>query len=231
MKPDPQEIAVIEQLKQNERAEKIRRYKNLNRMARKGQILFCGSSLMEQFPVHELMMDLDEMPLAIYNRGVEGYTTTELAEMLDVLVFDLEPAHIFINIGTNDLNEEQFDLDGLLSRYDMILTRIRERLPQASLYVLAYYPCNPQVIAESGWAHIFQHRTNERVRQANEAVQVLSQKHQAKFLDLNDGLTDEDGNLIKEYTLDGIHIFGEGYMKVFEALLPILREINQTGRA
>ena len=231
MKPTPQEIAVIEQLKQNERAEKIRRYKNLNRMARKGQILFCGSSLMEQFPVHELMMDLDEMPLAIYNRGMGGYTTKELAEKLDTLIFDLEPAHIFINIGTNDLNEEQFDLNGLLGRYDMILTRIRERLPQANIYVMAYYPCNPQVVADSGWAHIFQHRTNERVRAANDAIQALSQKHQAQFLDLNEGITDETGNLKEDYTIDGVHIFGEGYMKVFEALLPILREINQNGRA
>ena len=228
---DPFKVAVIEELKQEEREEKIQRYKNLNKMARKGQILFCGSSLMEQFPIHELLVDLD-LPLAIYNRGVGSYTTVELMERLDTLIFDLEPAHIFINIGTNDLNEEHLDLEGLLGRYDDILSRIRERLPEAKLYVLAYYPCNHEVVmSDPGIAGHFQFRTNDRVREANEAVRVLSQKHQAQFLDLNAGITDEEGNLKEEYTTDGIHIFGEGYMKVLEELLPTLRSITQNGRA
>lgn len=231
---DPLKVAVIEELKQEEREEKIRRYKNLNKLARKGQIVFCGSSLMEQFPIHELLADLESpagspagIPLAIYNRGVGSYTTIELMERLDTLVFDLEPAHVFINIGTNDLNAEQLDLDGFLDRYDMILTRIRENLPDARLYILAYYPCNHDVVmSDPGIAAHFQFRTNERVQQANEAVWSLAQKHHAQFLDVNAGITDEDGSLIKEYTTDGIHIFGEGYMKVLEELLPTLRSLQ-----
>ena len=58
---------VLEQWRRNERAEIIARYKRLNKMVRKGQILFSGSSLMGQFPIHELLVDLD-FPLAIYNR-------------------------------------------------------------------------------------------------------------------------------------------------------------------
>lgn len=228
---DSFKIKVIEELKQAEREEKIVRYKNLNKMARKGQIVFCGSSLMEQFPIHELLTDLAgqaDIPFAIYNRGVSGYTTVELAERLETLVFDLEPAHIFINIGTNDLNEERFDLEGLLDRYDMILTRIRGRLPDAKLFVLAYYPCNHDVVMRNRVvAGHFQFRTNERVREANEAVRILSQKHQAQFLNLNAGITDEGGNLKEEYTTDGIHIFGEGYMKVLEELLPILKGLQK----
>ena len=230
---DPFKVSVIEELKQEEREEKIARYKNLNKLAKKEQIVFCGSSLMEQFPVHELLMDLDdprEIPLAIYNRGVGSYTTVELADRLDTLVFDLEPAHVFINIGTNDLNEEQLDLKALLGRYDMILQRIRERLPGAKLYVLAYYPCNHDVVMrDHGIAAHFQFRTNERVREANEAVRSLTQKHHAAFLDLNAGITDEEGSLKEEYTTDGIHIFGEGYMKVLEELLPTLRGITNSG--
>lgn len=227
---DPRKVAVIEELKQEEREEKIARYKNLNKLARKGQIVFCGSSLMEQFPIHELLADLDEpldIPLVIYNRGVGSYTTIELAEKLDTLVFDLEPAHVFINIGTNDLNAKQLDLKGLLDRYDMILARIHEGLPNAKLYVLAYYPCNHDVVmATPGIRAHFQFRTNDRVREANKAIAIYSQQHEIRFLDLNAGITDEEGNLKEEYTTDGIHIFGEGYMKVLEELLPTLRRIT-----
>lgn len=39
-----------------EQADKVRNYKTLNRLAKKGQILFTGSSLMEQFPIQELAL-------------------------------------------------------------------------------------------------------------------------------------------------------------------------------
>lgn len=216
---------ILEKWREKEREEKIIRYKHLNTMVRKGQILFCGSSLMEQFPIHELLVDLD-LPLAVYNRGIGGYTTVELAQMLDTLVFDLEPAHLFINIGTNDLNAEHLQMEGLVSRYDDILTRIRRRLPDTKLYVLAYYPCNHEIVMSTpGIAEHFQFRTNQRVNEANQAVRALSQKHDAVFLDLNKDITDEEGNLKAEYTTDGIHIFGDGYMKVLEQLLPVLKSL------
>ena len=217
---------LIERLAQQERKEKIERYKRLNQMARKGQILFCGSSLMEQFPIHELLVDAGQ-PLHVYNRGVGGYTTTELAQMLDTLVFDLEPAHIFINIGTNDMNEKDFQLEELMGRYDGILTEIRQTLPEAKLYVMAYYPCSQKVLKADmmRWMH-FRHRTNERIAEANEALQKLAERHGARYLDLNRGLVDEDGDLRAEYTSDGIHMYGNGYMKVLEELLPVLKGLE-----
>ena len=219
---------VREQWRQNERAEIIARYKRLNKMVRKGQILFSGSSLMGQFPIHELLVDLD-LPLAIYNRGVSGFTTVETQEHLDTLVFDLEPAHIFINIGTNDLNAVDYRQDVLIQRYDDILGSIRQRLPEAGLYVLAYYPCNPIIVAKSsdpGFAEHFGPRTNQRVREANQAVKSLAQKHSAVFLDLNSNLTDEEGNLKEEYTMDGIHMYADGYMQVLQQLIPILKDLG-----
>ena len=42
---------------EKEKVEKIERYKRLNKFVKKGEILFVGSSLMEQFPIYELMLD------------------------------------------------------------------------------------------------------------------------------------------------------------------------------
>ena len=39
-----------------EQSEKIAKYNVLNTFAQKGKILFTGSSLMEQFPINELLM-------------------------------------------------------------------------------------------------------------------------------------------------------------------------------
>ena len=60
-----------------EKSLKARRFKYLNALARKGQILFVGSSLMEQFPVHEILY-ADHSDAVIYNRGIGGYTIPEI---------------------------------------------------------------------------------------------------------------------------------------------------------
>ena len=217
---------LMEQMKEQERREKIERYRHLNPLARKGQILLCGSSLMEQFPIHELLVDAD-LPLAVYNRGVGGYTTDEMLEMLDVLVLDLEPAHIFINIGTNDMNDKDYRVEDLMGKYEETLNRIRRALPETKVYLMAYYPCNRRKLsADMMTAMHFRFRTNERVREANRELQKLAQQFGARYLDLNRGITDPDGELKEEYAVDGIHMYADGYMKVLEELLPVLKKLE-----
>jgi len=69
-------------------------------------------------------------------------------------------------------------------------------------------------------------RTNERVRAASEAVRELAAQHSAGFLDLNAGITDEQGNLKAEYTVEGMHMYATGYRQVLEALLPVLKNLE-----
>lgn len=217
----------MQEMGQREKQDKLERYRRLNQFVREGQILFAGSSLMEQFPVNELLMDL-EVPLTVYNRGVGGFTTQEFAAALDVCVFQLKPRHIFLNIGTNDLNGPDYELSGLIQRYEGILREIKEKLPQASLTLLAYYPVNPQVGMKNPWgAEVFQHRTNARILEANRAVKELAERMGAAYLDGNAGITDEGGDLKAEYTVEGMHIYGDGYFQVLQALLPVLRGLEK----
>lgn len=48
------ELDVIQDFYEKDRKEKIDKYRILNEAVVKGQILFTGSSLMEQFPINEL---------------------------------------------------------------------------------------------------------------------------------------------------------------------------------
>lgn len=202
--------------------EKAERYRRLNQFARTHQILFVGSSLMEQFPIGELLLDF-QLPYVIYNRGIGGTTTYELMENLDACVFDLEPDYIYINIGTNDLNLPDYTEEGLIARYREILMRIQARLPQAKLFLLAYYPVNPEAARDNpGMQEALRVRSNARIASANEAVKKLAAEIGAQFLDLNAGITDENGCLKMEYTVEGMHLYADGYVPVLEALLPWL---------
>ena len=103
-----------------EQAEKVKSFKMLNKSAIKGQVLFTGSSLMEGFPILEIAQS-DGLNKIIYNRGVGGYNTDDFLGEINTLLFDISPSKLFINIGTNDMNERQDGLDWnqhLLENYD-----------------------------------------------------------------------------------------------------------------
>ena len=86
---------------QKEKEQKLNSYRQQNRYIRKGETLFTGSSLMEQFPVMEFCLS-EGLPVA-YNRGIGGYTTDEFLAGIDVMLLEPEPKKLFINIGTNDI--------------------------------------------------------------------------------------------------------------------------------
>ena len=83
-----------------EKTLKLVRYDHLNRTVVPGQLLFAGSSLMEQFPVHEFQLGAGLSSL-IYNRGIGGFTTAEMLEHMETCVYALRPARIFLNIGSD----------------------------------------------------------------------------------------------------------------------------------
>lgn len=177
------------------------------------------------FSINELQQTLEHR-YCIYNRGIAGYVTAELIASLETCIFELEPSQIFINIGTNDISAPDYILENLLANYDEILTRIAERLPDCKVYVMAYYPVNAEAefpfVPRASMDEVFQNRTNEAIRKANQAVEQLAVKHGYTFIDVNEGLTDSEGNLKKEYAIDGIHMFANGYAVILNNLLKYL---------
>ena len=105
-----------------------------------------------------------------------------------------------------------------------ILRRLRESLPDCDLYLMAYYPVNPDAkAAQQGWgAEALKVRTNEAIGRANQMVAQLADEFGGTFINVNQGLTDEQGRLKEEFTLDGIHMCPAAYAVVLENLRPYL---------
>lgn len=209
----------FKELMHREQQDKLERYRILNQNVKKGEILFTGSSLMEQFPVNELLMT-NGMDQVIYNRGIGGFTTMDMLEYMEEMVFGTEPSRIFINIGTNDIGSPEYQLEALLERYEEIIVRIQERLPEAEINMMAYYPVNEtDKIPEGEWGKTaFVTRTNENINIANAAIENLAAKKGCRFINVNEGLADERGKLKKEYTIEGIHMYANGYQVVLQNL-------------
>jgi lysophospholipase L1-like esterase len=204
------------------------KYALQNKTAKKGQILFVGSSLMEIFPIERMQQEQDlGLDKVIYNRGVRATTTADLLKHIDTLIFDLMPSRIFINIGTNDIGFNVPEAD-FLANYDEILRQIKKRLPDTAVFVMAYYPINTtDDFGEKKSEHdrLYEHRSNELHKAASLKVEQLARKNGYEFINVNDGLTDADGNLRKELTFDGAHMLPNGY----EIVLANMKKYLQPG--
>lgn len=207
-----------EMMKRNQQ-DILMRYSVLNQNVRKGEILFTGSSLMEQFPINELLMT-NGMEKVIYNRGIGGFTTNDMLQHMEEMVFGTEPSRIFINIGTNDIGSPDYELEVLMENYKKIISLIQKRLPAAEINMMAYYPVNEtDKLPEGEWGKMmFATRTNENIHIANDAVEKLAAKMGCRFINVNQGLTDENGKLKKEFTIEGIHMYANGYQVVLDNL-------------
>ena len=185
--------------------EKIARYRELNQKVIPGQIVCAGSSLMEMFPVEKFINE------------------DQLDKNVDVCILDLKPSRLFINIGTNDLSDPAISMNQMIANYDRILSIVETKLPDTEIYMMAYYPINYEAATEE-MKPCLRIRTNEKIAAANKAVEKLAEKHHAKYIDINDPLKDELGNLKAEYTVEGMHIKEEGYRIIFDLFMGYAKE-------
>lgn len=198
-----------------------RSYDDLNKIAKKGQILVTGSSLMEQFPINEIAMSLG-VDKTIYNRGIGGTTTDEFLEHIHTVLLDLEPSKVFINIGTNDINPRSDGVywqEHLLTNYERILKIMQEQLPDTQIFMMAYYPINDALPNAPEWTkNAFKTRTNAALNDTNEKLAALAQKYGCRFIDCNAGIKDEQGRQKAEFSKEGMHMYPAAYIEVFKEL-------------
>lgn len=201
--------------------QRISEFKALNQKCKKGQIVFAGSSLMEQFPIEKFIAESGEN-VVVYNRGIGGIVSLDLYSSINECILDLEPSVLFINIGTNDLSADK-PISDMIEVYDSIISEVESKLPDIKIYFMAYYPGNFDVAIDR-LKPTLKIRNNEKIKLANMEVEKLAGKHNQKYIDVNDCLKDEFGNLKAEFTVEGMHITEAGYRAVYSELLKYIKK-------
>lgn len=198
---------------------KAQRHHEINQLLKKGQIVMAGSSLMELFPIEEMVQGLG-LPLAVYNRGLAGDTIDGQLKRMDSTFWDLAPSKVFINIGSNDISAKDYKREILFEKYSEVLQQIKTNLPHTIVYILAYYPVNR---SDKFQTEHFRARTNQEISIVNAKLPSLANFFGYNFIDLFTPLLGQDGNLPAEITDDGMHLKPQGYKTVLEILLPYLK--------
>ena len=104
--------------------------KMINDISMKGEIVVFGSTYMSEFPLYELVNKCT-FEHAIYNRSISGLTVNEALKIVDDCVISIRPCKLFLSLG----EEDEGDHDAI-NRYTHLVSYIRSKLPDCSLYLI-----------------------------------------------------------------------------------------------
>jgi lysophospholipase L1-like esterase len=184
---------------------KVVAFRELNKMAKPGGIVFIGDSITQDYPVSEFYAGMN-----VLNRGIGGDTTEGLLKRLDVSVFELKPKTVVCLIGTNDFALLDATPEMVAANIERIVTLIKAFDPTIKIILESIYPVNPTLDPFTVGKRINQH-----IMKTNSILKHLSN---VDFVDLYPLLLDQMGNLNHSYSHDGLHVNMIGYQKITEAI-------------
>lgn len=183
---------------------KIKWYHSLNKIAEKGEIVFAGSSFMQDFPIQELERNFS-LEHIVYNRGISGLTVKKLQTCLAECIFELAPSKIFLNIGEEDISTLDMPINAFIDAYLQIIKTIKTNLPAAKIYVIGLLP------------------TLENYKEVNKQLQHAVCAFNCEFLDFDNILLDDDGVLKNEYASESKTVSPSAYVAILRDLKMFFR--------
>ncbi len=158
------------------------------------EIIFLGNSITNYCDWGELL----GMP-NIKNRGINGDDIPGVIKRLDKIL-ESKPLKIFLLIGTNDLWRKR-TVEQIVSDYEKVVEEIRRKSPETQLYLQSILP-----------THENPNRNNLDIMKINESISQIAQKNSLTYIDLFGLFKTPANELNMAYSIDGLHLNGQGYL-------------------
>ena len=168
-------------------------------------VMFLGNSITRRGPWQELFP-----VIRTSNRGVGGDVLKGMYSRMDNVIAE-NPTAIYLMGGINDITNPANTVDQIWKDYDRLLAKITDDLPNTLLYVQSTLP----VTAERDQDNLI----NPKVAELNKYLQAAAEKYKYHYIDVASVLSDENGYLKPEYSLDGLHLSSEGYFAWATAII------------
>ena len=177
--------------------------------------VLLGDSLTDWYPISEYFPP----GTPIVNSGFAGYKTGDLLNDMDKTVYQYNPTKVFIQMGTNDLNSSDPDIETTYNNIIKVINNVKENRPQAKIYLESIYPVNKTIENQTT-----EKRENADIVELNMRLKRYCSENDVIFLDTYQTLSDDAGNLKSEYTYDGLHLSREGYSVLSDLLREYIEE-------
>lgn len=187
----------------------------------KKTIVMFGDSLTDYFPMEKLK----QMNANLINSGVAGDTIAEMGARLSYDVYPYQPDIVLMQGGANDFLMSLYPgAKPLAERLIRLALRIQKQLPDTKIYIQSLYPAYTKRIGMMpSWA---EGKSNEEIKRINFEIEKLCKKYEITYIDVFSQLIGEDGQLSREYTIDGIHLQDSAYDVVAEIIKNSIVEIK-----
>lgn len=176
-------------------------------------IVFLGNSITNGAEWSELFQNKN-----VKNRGISGDICIGVYDRLDAILKG-KPAKIFLLIGINDVSRGT-PADTIVNRIRLIARKIKTDSPKTKLYLQSVLPVTDHY-------KMFQGHTSrwQVVPEINKGLISLAAEEGVTYIDLYSHFMDEKtGKMNIEYTNDGVHLLGKGYMKWVEIVKPYIKK-------
>lgn len=170
-------------------------------------IVFLGDSITEQGIWGEWFPSSN-----VRNRGIGGDVTSGVLERLHSAV-PPRAGSVFILIGTNDLGRGLSPSE-TAANLGTILANIAQANPTVALYVQSVMPRSRKYRA--------------RILELNQLYRDIAAEAGVIWIDLWPALASPEGDLRNEFTLDGLHLSGEGYAAWADVMRPHVERASET---
>lgn len=187
------------------------KYDSINNMK---NIVFFGDSITEQYKLDKFFHE----PYII-NKGVGGDKTEDLLERIEKDVYQYNPSDVIILVGINDILHDIND-DDILLNIETIVNDIKLNRPAANIFVESIYPINEKLINENKEHKVY----NKNIKSINKEIKQMCLQNGVTYINVFDSLTDEEGNLKKLYTKEGLHLTNLGYLRVTSVLQEYIKK-------
>ena len=87
---------------------------------------------------------------------------------------------------------------------------------------MAYYPVNNRDLPVPEAMQALMASRISKLDAANREIEKMAKRLGLAFINVNEGLADETGLQKKEYSIDGVHMYANGYQVVYRNLKPYL---------
>jgi len=173
-------------------------------------IVFLGNSITNGNEWHELFGQSN-----IKNRGISGDCAKGVFDRLNPILKG-HPKKIFLLIGINDL-QRSTPPDTVIYWIRKVIEKVKKTSPCTSLYIQSIMPVNDTYRTFSNQI------TNDRaIQNTNVKIEQLCLSQNITYIDVFSKLKDEEGKLNSQYTNDGLHLLGKGYLQWKKILSPYL---------
>ncbi|MEG2242499.1 MAG: GDSL-type esterase/lipase family protein [Muribaculaceae bacterium] len=175
-------------------------------------IVFVGNSLTNGCEWHELFNNPN-----VKNRGISSDVIQGVADRIDNVIKG-KPQKIFLMSGANDISHN-ISADSIACAFEKLIVRIINGSPSTEIYLQGMLPINNdfgRYKALKGTEQVF--------IDTNKQLEKIAKKHHVTWINLFPLFADKDGKMKREYSNDGLHLLGAGYLVWRDAIINYVNE-------